>query len=790
MLISMLPGMAAFAENAAPELINGFYQLDSADDLFWFADEVNGGEKDLNAVLTADVDLGGKAWTPIGAGYDYFDNSGYGIIADSAYNGTFDGKNHTISGLSIKTKKYKKQGEKHYETYCQGLFGILGEASTVKNVTIDGEINARASGNEYIEAAQYIGLVAGINNGLILNCTNNASVTGHVKVGGICGAVGSQLKGKKQVGGRVINCVNNGTVVSTSESSADAGGICGQLAWGEISYSVNHGDVKAPYPDNDSYSYASNRSLGGIAGKDVNAADSSKIDRCYNDGKIGTSGGNYIAGIIGLSYSCDVTNVYNAGDVNGYIYSGGLAGFKLGGILENAYNSGNVSGSGAALVGMIKNAPASNLYSVGDSKKLYSIEKNSEDTTNGVHAAATVTAAELGDAFIDTETLPTIDFSDAPDGGDESFTVTGAVLENGKITVYLDKLLRGRNLTLDDFEIEAYVNGEKTKLENAAISRHDGEVTAAEITFDAVNAETELSVTVNGIKSEITTAVSDYWTDYRAKEFSGSGTEKDPFIISRPEELALLAYRVNKGGDMSGKYFALGGDIDLSGKKWSPIGYSNRYLQNKYQGYAFNGVFDGKNHTLRGIDEKESGYLSGLFGIAEDKAVIKNLSVCGRIENTNTDGYGVAAAVCAVNYGVVSNCKNFAEVIGAERAGGICGISGAVNKTVTSSIITECENLGAVTGKEEVGGIAAYSSGTVTKCCNKADVTALGGYSGGIVGYNYEGSVLLDSCYNTGKVTAKSAPKPRQALPDIIRTRAENAILAITLTAEKRNMRF
>lgn len=37
MLISMLPGMAAFAENAAPELINGFYQLDSADDLFWFA---------------------------------------------------------------------------------------------------------------------------------------------------------------------------------------------------------------------------------------------------------------------------------------------------------------------------------------------------------------------------------------------------------------------------------------------------------------------------------------------------------------------------------------------------------------------------------------------------------------------------------------------------------------------------------------------------------------------------------------------------------------------------------
>ena len=47
------------------------------------------------------------------------------------------------------------------------------------------------------------------------------------------------------------------------------------------------------------------------------------------------------------------------------------------------------------------------------------------------------------------------------------------------------------------------------------------------------------------------------------------------------------------------------------------------------------------------------------------------------------------------------------------------------------------------TGKDEVGGIAAYSSGTVKECTNKATVTATGGYAGGIVGYNYEGSILL-----------------------------------------------
>ncbi len=63
---------------------------------------------------------------------------------------------------------------------------------------------------------------------------------------------------------------------------------------------------------------------------------------------------------------------------------------------------------------------------------------------------------------------------------------------------------------------------------------------------------------------------------------------------------------------------------------------------------------------------------------------------------------------------------------------------------------------GTITGKDEVGGIAAYSSGTVKECTNKATVTATDGYAGGIVGYNYEGSILLDSCYNSGEVSASA----------------------------------
>lgn len=274
MLFSMLSGAVIYAENdnsALPEQINGFYQLDSADDLVWFANEVNGGKRTANARLTDDIDLSNVKWTPIGSGYAYENN---GIVPDTAYNGIFDGNGHTVSNLKLTTKKYQK--DTHYETYCQGLFGIIGQGGTVKNLTVDGKINIKAGGNEYLKAANYVGGIAGINAGLILNCANNASVTGHFNVGGIAGAVGGQFSGGKRIGGRVINCVNNGAITATSTSLAHAGGIAGQLSLGDISYSINHGTVLAPYKQDDS-SYARIVGLGGIAGSGANT-DGSSID--------------------------------------------------------------------------------------------------------------------------------------------------------------------------------------------------------------------------------------------------------------------------------------------------------------------------------------------------------------------------------------------------------------------------------------------------------------------------------------------------------------------------------
>ncbi|MBR4855603.1 MAG: hypothetical protein IKU94_03140, partial [Bacteroidaceae bacterium] len=60
-----------------PELVDGFYQLEDANDLAWFAEYVNAGETAANAVLTADIDMTGVTYVPIGN-------------ADAKYKGKFD----------------------------------------------------------------------------------------------------------------------------------------------------------------------------------------------------------------------------------------------------------------------------------------------------------------------------------------------------------------------------------------------------------------------------------------------------------------------------------------------------------------------------------------------------------------------------------------------------------------------------------------------------------------------------------------------------------------------------
>ena len=163
------------------------YTVYNANGLMNIAELVNGGKSDINITLTADIDLTGKDWTPIGTDYD------------NSYKGTFDGGGHTITGLTFTTN----------DEYA-GLFGCLNRAGTVKNVVMEG---VQITSNQIYGGS--IGGVVGYSWGTIENCSVSGSVSGTVYVGGVVGA---------QIGGSITGCSSSATVKGT----VDVGGVAGQ----------------------------------------------------------------------------------------------------------------------------------------------------------------------------------------------------------------------------------------------------------------------------------------------------------------------------------------------------------------------------------------------------------------------------------------------------------------------------------------------------------------------------------------------------------------------------------
>ena len=163
------------------------YTVYNANGLMNVAELVNGGKTDINITLTADIDLTGKGWTPIGTDYD------------KSYKGTFDGGGHTITGLTFTTN----------DEYA-GLFGWLNRAGTVKNVVMEG---VQITSNQIYGGS--IGGVVGYSWGTIENCSVSGSVSGTVYVGGVVGV---------QIGGSITGCSSSATVKGT----VDVGGVAGQ----------------------------------------------------------------------------------------------------------------------------------------------------------------------------------------------------------------------------------------------------------------------------------------------------------------------------------------------------------------------------------------------------------------------------------------------------------------------------------------------------------------------------------------------------------------------------------
>lgn len=220
---------------------SGVYLIDTAAKLAWFADAVNGGQRDISAKLTANINLNGKAWTAFGE-YDYND------VPNSGFAGTLDGDRHIVSGLKS----------------TEGLVSCLSSTGTVKNLTVIGTVSG----------SSHVGGIAAASSGTVENCLFDGTVTNSSNSTSAGGIVGRAFNGN-----RIVNCVNTGDIKNTCtshNSTLNIGGIVG-YTYGTVENCYSTGNVSARV-DKDT-----NKGIGGIAGQ-VKA--SAVLRNCYVTGAV------------------------------------------------------------------------------------------------------------------------------------------------------------------------------------------------------------------------------------------------------------------------------------------------------------------------------------------------------------------------------------------------------------------------------------------------------------------------------------------------------------------------
>lgn len=296
------------------------------------------------------------------------------------------------------------------------------------------------------------------------------------------------------------------------------------------------------------------------------------------------------------------------------------------------------------------------------------------------------------------------------------------------------------------------------------------------------------------------------------EDFTGSGTNEDPYKIENIEDLVKLSEKVNSGKSYNNQYFELTNKLDFQSDE-SYANSNNRYGDLNRDGkvesiktelttsngfrtignteeHPFEGIFNGNDKTIKNllisINSEDEIIMAGLFG--NNKGKINNVKVIGNITiNENLENKQIyIGMIVAKNEGIVQACNTEGEIkainntsnniievagIAAENMGKISDSASNVNITASqlkagisakntvvddiedSGVIINCTNIGNI--KEDTGsdyytaGIVADNiQGNITSCSNSGTVE--GRKVGGIAG-NSTGTII--ACQNTGNIS-------------------------------------
>ena len=295
------------------------YLIATAEQLAFLAKTTNAGKsyEDSFFKLTADIDLAGKEWTPIGT-VPYYESF---FRKKQFFIGNFDGQNKTIFNLTIKTYLLES-----------GLFGVMRD-SFVQNTKLS---------NIFIDAGyQSGGITAIAAMTVISNCSVDGIIGGFIDTGGI---IGYSFIAK------IANCNVSIDIISNSNFNVTefykrgvspehhnvctTGGIVGTVI-GSFAETLNSLDIASEIT-NCSANINFQGGIGDIGGIMGRAMGIVNISNCSVLGNF--NGGHFIGGIAGTH--ANLINCIFKGVLQGNTV-GGLVGYSPGSI-ENCSVSGNL----------------------------------------------------------------------------------------------------------------------------------------------------------------------------------------------------------------------------------------------------------------------------------------------------------------------------------------------------------------------------------------------------------------------------------------------------------------
>lgn len=786
MVWSLLPTavLAAGGELAGDGRADSPYQIAGAADLMAFAEMVNGGKPGICAELTANIDLTGEDWVPIG-------------VKGASYSGTFDGKYFTVT-LDI-------TADGSYEYEYIGLFGYL-ENAAIRNLKTDGSIRVTADCQSYPVVGGIAACVGSYSG--FTNCKNAIAITvdeGTVLNGnGVGGIVGMMY-----ADATFEQCTNWGDIsIGSNAYSMGVGGIAGYSdAVIQISYCYNYADIE--YYDD---------VMGGLIGScnDITAVG------CYSaasaephnaprglEGK--TLSGNDYGDLFGgtSSYTlermliyCDQFGAYNNisdddfdetqisksnymspqkmveylnGD-DGAIYTADsdIAGgwpvlaweLKAPTVVTNpeeaAYAKAENDFKAAKTAALDKlkndfNTYDKSQYSDTGWTSLNSIYNKAKAALNG---ASLTPYGELEDKSVDAITayaqaeidklMPIAqtalaEMKAVPTKAQE----TQFVKEKENAIRDLEDAYTKELKELNDLRGEAAavwhgINGEvltqlaeKSAALKAALDAGKAKLEACTntVALDATlrSSQAALSAVLQDFTVSVDSGVADKWDGSSKAQPSGSGTAASPYKLGTAAQLAWFADTVNSGSRSA--CAVLTADIDLNGQEWTPI--ANSGVNNGYTG-----TFDGQGHVIHGIcvTTGVSSRPQGLFGIIARTGTVRNVKAAGRVLVRQSSGAGLIAGE---NNGVLYNCEASAFLKNSYNAGSTgssVGNIGGIAGHMAAGYIENCRAYGLFLANPE-----SYDEGNLV---NSSMLCQIGGIVGGMGASQEKDGCLVRYCEN------------------------------------------